>query len=206
MGRRVRQPLRPPRDALRYGDGHARHRASLPVGVNPWSVEPFIVTSIDYIKRPEVLPAVRACRWDVVDRGRGASCRHRNGSPRRGPRAVQQRAVRGAADRDTAQRRSAGIHVAVRNSVSTTTRSWCFAGLVNRSATLACAEFTNCASDPARKSARCTRPWTRFVRAVHREPDGRAQSDMAGLGDAAKARAVERLRPAAIRRTSAAAR
>lgn len=44
----------------------ARHRASLPVGVNPWSVEPFIVASIDYIKRPEVLPAVRACRWDVV--------------------------------------------------------------------------------------------------------------------------------------------
>jgi superfamily II DNA or RNA helicase len=44
----------------------ARHRASLPVGVNPWSVEPFIVTSIDYIKRPEVLPAVRVCRWDVV--------------------------------------------------------------------------------------------------------------------------------------------
>ena len=44
----------------------ARHRASLPVGVNPWSVEPFIVTSTDYVKRPEVLPAVRACRWDVV--------------------------------------------------------------------------------------------------------------------------------------------
>jgi superfamily II DNA or RNA helicase len=44
----------------------ARRRASLPVGVNPWSVEPFIVTSIDYIKRPEVLPAVQACRWDVV--------------------------------------------------------------------------------------------------------------------------------------------
>src|SRR4029450_10469250 len=44
----------------------AGDRASLPVGVNPWSVEPFIVTSIDYIKRPEVLPAVRACRWDVV--------------------------------------------------------------------------------------------------------------------------------------------
>jgi superfamily II DNA or RNA helicase len=44
----------------------ALRRASLPVGVNPWSVEPFIVTSIDYIKRPEVLPAVQACRWDVV--------------------------------------------------------------------------------------------------------------------------------------------
>jgi superfamily II DNA or RNA helicase len=44
----------------------ARHRASLPVGVNPWSVEPHIVSSIDYIKRPEVSAAVRASRWDVV--------------------------------------------------------------------------------------------------------------------------------------------
>jgi superfamily II DNA or RNA helicase len=46
--------------------GVARHRASLPVSVNPWSIEPLIVTSIDYVKRPEVLPAVRSCRWDVV--------------------------------------------------------------------------------------------------------------------------------------------
>src|SRR5207249_4182886 len=38
----------------------ARHRASLPIGVNPWSVEPFIVASIDYLKRPEVLPAVQS--------------------------------------------------------------------------------------------------------------------------------------------------
>jgi superfamily II DNA or RNA helicase len=43
-----------------------RLRGSLPVGVNPWSVEPLIITSIDYIKRPEVSPAVQACRWDVV--------------------------------------------------------------------------------------------------------------------------------------------
>src|SRR5262245_11209965 len=42
------------------------HRALLPVGVNPWSVEPLIVASIDYVKRPEVGPAVCACRWDVV--------------------------------------------------------------------------------------------------------------------------------------------
>jgi superfamily II DNA or RNA helicase len=44
----------------------ARRRTSLPIGVNPWSVEPFVIASIDYIKRPEVLPAVQACRWDVV--------------------------------------------------------------------------------------------------------------------------------------------
>jgi superfamily II DNA or RNA helicase len=46
--------------------GIARQRARLPIGVNPWSIEPLIVTSIDFIKRREVLPAVRACHWDVV--------------------------------------------------------------------------------------------------------------------------------------------
>jgi superfamily II DNA or RNA helicase len=46
--------------------GVARRRASLPVGINPWSIEPRIVASIDYVKRPAVLPALQACRWDVV--------------------------------------------------------------------------------------------------------------------------------------------
>src|SRR5262249_47370767 len=40
--------------------------ATLPVGVNPWTTMPIAVASIDYIKRPEVLPAVQACRWDAV--------------------------------------------------------------------------------------------------------------------------------------------
>ena len=43
-----------------------RRRASLPAGVNPWAVEPFVVTSIDYVKRAEVRAAVEACRWDVL--------------------------------------------------------------------------------------------------------------------------------------------
>ena len=159
----------------------ARHRASLPVGVNPWSVEPFIVTSIDYIKRPEVLPRRSSLPMGRRDRRRGASCRHRNGSPRRGRRALQQRAVRGAAHRDTAQRRSAGIRVAVRNSVSTTTRSRCFAGLVSKSATLACAEFINCASDPAPEERQMHAALDAFVRAVQREPDGRDQSTWLAL-------------------------
>ena len=47
--------------------GDARRRAAmLPVGLNPWSTIPLAVASIDYVKRPEVLPAVTACRWDVV--------------------------------------------------------------------------------------------------------------------------------------------
>jgi superfamily II DNA or RNA helicase len=45
----------------------ARRRASaLPAGLNPWLTVPLVIASIDYVKRPEVLPAVEACRWDVV--------------------------------------------------------------------------------------------------------------------------------------------
>jgi superfamily II DNA or RNA helicase len=45
----------------------ARLRAAeLPVGTNPWTTFPIAVTSIDYVKRPEVRPSVEACRWDVV--------------------------------------------------------------------------------------------------------------------------------------------
>jgi superfamily II DNA or RNA helicase len=52
----------------------SRRQQALPVGVNPWSTEPIVVTSIDYVKRPEVLPAVLDCRWDVVivDEAHGA--------------------------------------------------------------------------------------------------------------------------------------
>ncbi|HEX7138483.1 MAG TPA: helicase-related protein [Vicinamibacterales bacterium] len=39
---------------------------ALPLDVNPWETTPVAIASIDYIKRPEVLPAVAACRWDVL--------------------------------------------------------------------------------------------------------------------------------------------
>jgi superfamily II DNA or RNA helicase len=39
---------------------------TLPLDVNPWETTPVAVASIDYVKRPEVLPAVAACRWDVL--------------------------------------------------------------------------------------------------------------------------------------------
>jgi len=39
---------------------------TLPLDVNPWTTTPVAIASIDYVKRPEVLPAVAACRWDVV--------------------------------------------------------------------------------------------------------------------------------------------
>ena len=46
---------------------------SLPVGINPWQTVPVAIASVDYIKQPEVLAVVGACRWDavVVDEAHG---------------------------------------------------------------------------------------------------------------------------------------
>lgn len=48
---------------------------TLPVGVNPWQTVPVAITSIDYIKRTEVLAAAGACRWDavIVDEAHGVA-------------------------------------------------------------------------------------------------------------------------------------
>jgi superfamily II DNA or RNA helicase len=43
-----------------------RLAATLPVGLNPWQALPIAIASVDYLKRPEVLPAVDACVWDLV--------------------------------------------------------------------------------------------------------------------------------------------
>ena len=40
--------------------------ASLPFDVNPWCVEPIAITSIDFLKQPEVLRAAGALVWDVL--------------------------------------------------------------------------------------------------------------------------------------------
>lgn len=39
---------------------------SLPFGVNPWAVEPVVITSMDFLKQPEVLQAPSAMLWDVL--------------------------------------------------------------------------------------------------------------------------------------------
>ncbi|MGE3512479.1 MAG: helicase-related protein, partial [Vicinamibacterales bacterium] len=44
----------------------ARLAAELPLGVNPWTTRRLAITSVDFVKRPEVLSAVRAHAWDVV--------------------------------------------------------------------------------------------------------------------------------------------
>ena len=49
-------------------DGRVLRRlaATLPIGMNPWSALSIAVVSTDYVKRPEVLPALLSCRWDVI--------------------------------------------------------------------------------------------------------------------------------------------
>lgn len=44
----------------------ARAAAQLPSSINPWSVHPLAITSIDYVKRPEVIRSLEALIWDVV--------------------------------------------------------------------------------------------------------------------------------------------
>ena len=46
----------------------------LAVGLNPWTTVATAIASFDYVKRPDVLPAITSCRWDVVvvDEAHGA--------------------------------------------------------------------------------------------------------------------------------------
>jgi superfamily II DNA or RNA helicase len=63
-------------DAVVTDVHEARRRAAqLPVGANPWSTLPLAIVSLDYAKRPEVLPALRDCRWDavIVDEAHGVT-------------------------------------------------------------------------------------------------------------------------------------
>ena len=54
-------------DAVVMDTREGRRRAAmLPEGLDPWSTVPFVIASIDYVKRPEVLASIRSCRWDVV--------------------------------------------------------------------------------------------------------------------------------------------
>jgi superfamily II DNA or RNA helicase len=55
----LRVPIFDVREASRY-------RSQLPVGANPWATVQIVIASLDYVKRPEVLPAVSASRWDLI--------------------------------------------------------------------------------------------------------------------------------------------
>jgi superfamily II DNA or RNA helicase len=54
-------------DAEALDAGAVAHRAAeLPSQINPWSLPRIVVTSIDYIKRPEVMRSIEMLTWDVV--------------------------------------------------------------------------------------------------------------------------------------------
>jgi superfamily II DNA or RNA helicase len=46
--------------------GVSRVAANLPSGINPWALPSIIVSSIDYIKRPEVIRSLEPLIWDVA--------------------------------------------------------------------------------------------------------------------------------------------
>jgi superfamily II DNA or RNA helicase len=46
--------------------GVSRVAANLPAGTNPWALPSIIVSSIDYIKRPEVIRSLEPLIWDVA--------------------------------------------------------------------------------------------------------------------------------------------
>jgi len=47
-------------------EGIARMAAQVVPGVNPWSLNPVTITSIDYVKRAEVMRSLETLTWDVV--------------------------------------------------------------------------------------------------------------------------------------------
>lgn len=54
-------------DAVLMDAAHQRRRqAELPAGVNPWRIDPIVVSSLDYVKRPEVLALAAQVAWDLV--------------------------------------------------------------------------------------------------------------------------------------------
>ena len=44
----------------------ARIATQFPAGINPWSVHPMVITSIDYLKRAEVIRCLETLIWDLV--------------------------------------------------------------------------------------------------------------------------------------------
>ncbi len=55
--------------------GIRRVRASIATTENPWTTEPLVIVSSDYVKRPEILGAALGASWDVVvvDEAHGCS-------------------------------------------------------------------------------------------------------------------------------------
>ena len=93
----------------------AARAESLPFDVNPWSVEPVAITSIDFLKQPEVLHGVVAQSWDVSDCGRGAPGHGRVTAIRRDQRSRITLPARAAAHGHSARRRQSRLSSALRH-------------------------------------------------------------------------------------------
>jgi len=52
--------------ALLDSTGIARLAAAYETSANPWSAAPLVISSIDFVKRPEVMRALEALVWDVL--------------------------------------------------------------------------------------------------------------------------------------------
>ena len=181
--------------------GVRRARALTSVGVNPWTVESLVVTSIDYMKRAEILPSVLEANWDlvIVDEAHGACGQ----SDRRdaGVERVPERAVRPPAVGDAAQRRRSRLLHPVRpGSARRRTR---------RVQALACrgrARQRTTGSHGARVQHPCRTPHACCTRRAHardRTRVGRHGSQrLAHAVAPAQARPVESLRPGDISRAT----
>ena len=95
--------------------GVARIAADLPPAINPWSLPRIVVTSIDYIKRPEVMRSIETLIWDFVAFDEAHNLAGRSDRAAAAQAVGAARACRGAADGDAAFRRRRGVPEAVRH-------------------------------------------------------------------------------------------
>ena len=147
--------------------------ATLPVGLNPWSTQPIAIASIDYVKRPEVLPAVAACSWDLVIVDEAHGRRRRLRSTRRRQHARRPSGLCALADGDAALRRPPCLRVPLRTRDRSTRILFWSSGAAGTPCRSAChGGFT---SPPCRPSAderrmhRSLADYTAAVRADRRE-------------------------------------
>jgi len=47
-------------------DRVSRAAADLPEGANPWTIDPLVITSIDFVKRADVIRSLETLLWDIV--------------------------------------------------------------------------------------------------------------------------------------------
>jgi ERCC4-related helicase len=120
----------------------ARATAVLPVGVNPWALPGVVLTSIDFVKRPEVIRALEPLVWDLIafDEAHGLGGRSDRGTAaellaRRGRRVVAITATPHSGDSDTYARLRALGHLGPDDPLLVFRRSRDDAGIASRRVT-----------------------------------------------------------------------